>query len=356
MRHDITWSYRSIPFNAKACGPTAATLACRQTEGCALKKSQTKQALLSVLLGPTGLFYTSANVALFLTLLTLVGALVVPHMVLYVLAASLIVSVACGVLLVKSHNDLTTEREFTPSTYIGRVSCRVIGTNQFKRDYSRPLAQAKFRRKARLVATYGLATACLLITGYIALPAATTQLGASPSVDDLPDITMNGQAVAVAEQSANIPKIAAARTTAKSLSNTGVWQIYPDNAEHSFKARLLGNYYQNTSEGYYRPTLTLTCDSGHATISFNAFEVLGTESASLTLLFDTRPEQSFNWRLQSNYRHAYSAASKPLLKNLSRSNSLQISYRPFGSEDERSIEFDLGKSASITSQLSRQCA
>lgn len=335
-----------------------------------MKKSQTKQALLAVLFGPAGLFYCSANAALMLTLLTLIGVLVGPQLVLYTIAASFVASIGLGALLVRSHNKFTVDREYVPSTYIGRVSCRVIGKNQFKRDYSRPLAQAKFKRKAKLAASYGLATACLLVTGFIALPTLKSQLNTPDNQSDDAQHTLaatklesnskdSAAAMSEAMSEANGPnatlRIAAARSHAGSLSNIGVWQVYPDKGDRSFKAQLLGNHYQNTSEGYYRPTLTLSCDSGHATISFDAFEVLGTESASLTLHFDTRPEQSFNWRLQSDYRRAYSAASKPLLNNLSRSNSLQISYRPFGSEEERSIDFDLGKSSTITSQLSKQC-
>jgi hypothetical protein len=345
---------------------TAATHACWKTGGCALKKSQTKQALLSVLFGPAGLFYCSANAALLLTLLTLVAVLFAAQFALYIIAASFISSVVCGALLVVSHNKLTAEREYVPSTYIGRVSCRVIGKNQFKRDYSRPLAQAIFKRKAKLVASYGLATACLVITAYIALPKAKTRLDTLNNNGEIQHVlaanepaTYSGGDTAAATGSDGLTEtlqIAAAKPHHTSLSNIGVWQVYPDEGEYSFKAKLLGNHYQNTSEGYYRPTLTLSCDSGHAIISFDAFEVLGTESASLTLLFDTRPEQSFNWRLQGDYRRAFSAASKPLLKNLSRSRSLQISYRPFGSEKERSIDFDLGKSSTITSQLNKQCA
>lgn len=306
--------------------------------GCGVKKSQAKQALLAIVLGPAGLFYSSVNVALLLILITLIGVLVVSSQSLYVLIGSFLLSVLCGWVLVRAHNRHIKDRDFALSTYIGRVSCRVIGTTRFKRDYTRPLAIAKFKRRLRSGATYGLATLCVVITAYIAMPNAKRQI----------DTQLDGQTT-------DAPEIAAA-SALPSLSNIGVW-LYDDeeNSRH-FQARLQSNNYQATSEGYYRPTLSLNCDSGHATVSFNAYEVLGTEDTMLTLNFDTTPEESYHWALNGDYRSAYTPASKPLLKKLTVSEHLQINYRPFGAAESRSIDFSLGKSAVATGKLQNRCA
>lgn len=291
------------------------------------------------MLGPAGLFYSSVNVALLLILTTLIGVLVVSSQSLYVLIGSFLLSVLCGWVLVRSHNRDVGDTDFALSTYIGRVSCRVIGTTRFKRDYTRPLAIAKLKRRLRSGATYGLATLCVAITAYIAMPNAKRQ------IDTQFDSELDNEAPSIAAASA-LPR----------LSNIGVWLYNNDEDNHSFQARLQSNDYQATSEGYYRPTLSLSCDSGHATVSFNAYEVLGTEDTMLTLHFDTTPEESFHWALHGDYRSAYTPASKPLLKKLTVSEHLQIDYRPFGAEESRSIDFSLGKSAVATGKLRNRCA
>lgn len=318
-----------------------------------MKKSQAKQALLSSLLGPAGLFYSSLNSALSLTLLTLTGVLVFADQALYVLLSSFAAAIVCGVLLVRSHNRKVNLREFTLSTYIGRVSCKVIGKTRFKRDYSRPLAKAKFKRKMRNSATYALASSCLVLTGLIALPNAINQF------NSIQNKLVPGTKVATIPQAQRtddtreVPAIAAATDA---LSNIGIWQMEATDDNNKFKARLQGNHYQSTSEGFYRPTLTLSCDGGGAKISFAAHEVLGTEHTRLTLQFDKQPKKTRDWNLFDDYRSAYITASKPLLNKLSRSEQLQISYRPFGSDESRSIDFSLGDSSGVTRKLQRKCA
>lgn len=324
-----------------------------------MEKSQTKQALLCLLAGPAGLFYTSVNSALALTFSTLFGVLLFAEQTLYVLLGAYITSVVSGIFIVRLHNKQVAKRDFTLSTYIGRVSCKVIGKTHFKRDYTQPLARAKLKRRAQTAARYSLASLCLLITGILSYPNAVNQLTlmrqninaelvmASIAGDNSPPKNV----VTVAE-----PRLAAATADKLTLTNVGIWQIESPGDDNIFQARLLGNTYQITSEGSYRPTLTLSCSGGQATINFNAFEVLGTEDARLALTFDTRPEQSSEWALHNDYRSAYKAASSPLLSQLSKSFHLQISYRPFGSSENRSIDFDLGKSSVVTKKLKRQCA
>jgi len=320
-----------------------------------LQKSQTKQVLLSVLLGPAGLLYSSVNAALILTFLTLIGVLVAANQALFVLVTSVIASVLCGWLLVRSHNKHVSVRDFTLSTYIGRVSCKVIGKTRFKRDYSRSLAKAQLRRRLRATATFSLALLCLLLTGVIALPNAMNQFQHLTQEQGPDGVVAENEHLEANNPSLNTPSMAAAMTNEEELSNIGIWLIEQETGADEFHARLLGNNYQSTSEGFYRPILSLSCNSGQATISFEAYEVLGTENTQLTLHFDTRTKEQSEWHLQGDYRSAYTTASKPLLNKLSRSETLQISYRPFGSDENRSVDFDLGQSSAVTSKLGRQC-
>jgi len=309
--------------------------------------------MLSVLFGPAGLFYSSVNTALVLTLLTLTGVLTFSEYTLYVLVGSFTMAILCGWLLVQSHNKHVNVRDFTFSTYIGRVSCKVIGKSRFKRDYSRPLARAKFKRKLRTTLTFTLASLCLIVTGLIAIPNALNQISTIQN-----SVVVNGHSDPSNNEDtleSTVPQIAAAFDE-QELSSIGIWQIKSQHEEDEFHAHLKGNRFQNTSEGYYRPTLTLSCISGNPTISFEAFEVLGTEKTQLTLLFDARPQESYKWRLHSDYRSAYSTATNSLLSKLSKAEDLQISYLPFGSIERKSIEFTLGKSSVITRKLKRQCA
>ncbi len=328
-----------------------------------MKKSQTKQALLSVFFGPAGLFYISVNAALFLTLLTLIGVIVFSDAALHVLLASFTGTVVIGYLLVHSHNRLVNSKEFTLSTYVGRVSCKVIGKSRFKRDYSKPLAKAKLKRKVRDTASYALASLCLVLAGLVALPKATDQIDAitQKMADDEKVAEADNENSSQPALADVAPLVAAAHQSTPAseansqLTNIGIWNVQAHTAGTDFQARLLGNTYKNTSEGYYRPVLILDCDRGQATIRFDAFEVLGTENTQLTLNFDSGPQETFNWKLHSDYRSAYTTASKTLLKKLSRSKQLQVGYRPFGSDLNRSIDFDLGDSSTVTSKLKRRC-
>jgi len=304
-------------------------------------------------MGPAGLFYSSVNTALTLILLTLMSVLIISEQVLFVLLAAYCISAICGWLLVRSHNRKVKSREFTLSTYIGRVSCKVVSKTRFKRDYSRPLARAKFKRKIRTSATYALALSCLLLTGIIALPNATAQLR-SIQKELLQDrtfaATIPDRDTTATTEVSDLPQMAAATDV---LSNIGVWQLEESG---KFKARLQGNTYQSTSAGLYRPTLTLSCDSGGKKISFAAYEVLGTEHTHLTLQFDKKPQKSREWKLHDDYRSAYIAVSQTLLSKLSTSEQLRISYRPFGADTVRSINFSLGDGSDITRKMRRQCA
>jgi len=202
-------------------------------------------------------------------------------------------------------------------------------------------------------ATYAMASSCLVLTGLIALPNAIAQFHTLQTkfTDDKKFTTTSNQQQS--DNTKSVPKMAAATGT---LSNIGIWQIEPDNGNSRFTARLLGNNYLSNSSGFYRPELTLSCDSGRAKISFTAFEVLGTEHTNMTMQFDMQPGKSLEWNLHNNYEGAYITASKPLLNKLSRSEQLQINYRPFGSDEYRSVDFSLGASSDVTKKMKRQCA
>ena len=297
-------------------------------------KSQVKQLLLAALFGPLGVLYTSTVASLVLTLSTLIALYFWPGNRLLVIAMSIASAVLAGCVLAIVHNRKAENRNFRCSGYIGRVSCKVIGPTQFKRDYNKPLARVRRYKRLR--------TACMYAT--------TCAGGAICAIMVYPDIDTTDTLRSKTGHQA-VPIIAAARAP---LEDTEIWQVARDTSDE-FQAVLRANDYQTSSVGLYRPKLQLSCANNKTALTFIAVEVMGTGKTRLKLGFDQQANTSVNWHSSEDYQSANAPRPIGMVRKFKSTDSLQIAYWPFGQTAPKTATFNLSNSDQVVDKVRSLC-
>lgn len=306
-----------------------------------MRKSQIKQTLLSAFCGPPGLCYSSIKAALLLTLTTLLLILAFNNHSLIILCASFPVSVLAGALLVRAHNKKLAISEFSPSTYIGKVSCQVVGKTTIKRDYHKLLVKARRKNRFNTHANTALGLMCVIVTAFIALP------------DLLERLTISSQLkVDVSTDTNSLSKTPG--TNKIELLNSGRWQIKNDEPG-SYSVSLKADEYQNSSEGWYRPELTLSCHNNKTNLVFSTMEILGTEVSNINLSFDSFTGEQKKWKTRADYRSALAPLPISLAKTITESGNLKVAYQTFGTSQTKTANFKLSDSADAVKSVRQKC-
>jgi len=253
-----------------------------------------------------------------------------------VLLYSVLIAIATGILLVRTHNRQARKRDYTESTYIGRVRCRVVGKKPVKRNYSDRLEKIRRAKKLHMATVCTLATLCLVTGLFNALP------------------YINNYKSGVA----NEPLISAAtavKPDSRTLENSEFWQ-FTEKGVRDITATLKADSYQNGSDGWYRPQLTLNCIGNKTSLDFRTREALGTESAKLTVSFDNVSVTEFNWSTSKDYQAAHVTHAIALARQIAKAHRLKIAYTPFGTSESKIATFNLGASAAAVKKVRGKCA
>lgn len=307
-----------------------------------MRKSQIKQALLSALCGPLGLCYISVKAALLLSLTTLLLIFALKHQSLLILFLSLPISIFAGAMLVRSHNKKLSIRDFSLSTYIGRVSCQVIGKTEIKSEYHKLLTKARWKNRVNAHANTVLGIMCIIVSAFIAMPNLIENFTAA-------SLAANENTTEV-----NSPSKTASTKKIEPLDN-GRWQIESSEG-NNFTASLKADEYQDSSDGWYRPTLKLACINNKTNLIFSTSEILGTAKTNITLSFDGSGEKPKPWKTATDYRSAIAPAPISLTKKIRESDSLTVSYQTFGTTQKKAATFKLSDSQSTIKSFRKQCS
>ncbi len=306
-----------------------------------LRKSHLKQALLAAMLGPLGLCYVSINAALSLTLLTLVSILLLKHYSVYFLLISVPLAIALGLLLVNNYNRRVGVRSFTLSTYIGRVSCKIIDKTPTARSYKKVLAKARLKNTIAKHLHKALAALCIIVTGFIAAPniIKNVDLKSTPKAHAEPLTESSDKSVAVSIVAAD----------------DGKWTINLDEG-NAYSASLSTARYENSSDGLYRPSLTMSCINNKTSVTFNSNEILGTETTAIGLSIDDVKLSETRWPSTTDYKSA--SAPKPinLARQLIDKRTLEITFHPFGSNEHKLARFNLTNSNTPIETIKKHCS
>lgn len=303
-----------------------------------MRKSHTKQLLLTTFFGPIGILYVSVSTALALTLATLTAVLVANENSIFVLVTSSLIAAVVGSMFVRSHNRMTRLRDYSVSTYIGQVSCKITGKKPVKRNYSQRLAKVRRAKKIRAATVYALATLCVMVGALNTLPYVVNQFN---------NILTFAEPVASAATPPSLGKL--------KLNDTEVWQ-FTDTNDRNIAATLKADNYQTGSDGWYRPELALKCIDNTTQMEFSTEEVLGTRTVSLLLSFDNAEETRVYWPIGEDYRTAGTSHAVSLAKNIARAHSIKIAYTPFGTEVPKIAAFNLAQSSGVVNTIKQKCS
>lgn len=304
-----------------------------------MRKSQIKQTLLSTFFGPPGLCYVSVKAALAATLASLMLILALKNYSLMVLLMSIPATVVYGALLVRWHNKKLVIKNFTPTNFIGQVSCRVVGKTAIKRDYHQLLAKARWKNRISAQANSVLAGLCIVVSAFIAIPNLTDQLAISSLEKNQPSASVNSSD---SNASRNIK-----------LFNNGRWQV---ETTPNMSASLKADAYQNSNNGRYRPTLTLACIDNKTSLRFTTAEILGTENTPVVVSFDGSAQNVKQWKTSADYQSAVAPAPIRLVKQFNQKSSVTLSFQPFGASQKKTATFKLSYSADTIKSIRKKCS
>lgn len=303
--------------------------------------SSYNQLLLCAILGPLGVFYSSPLISIVLTIITAIAVIFSPANVLYIIAASFIVSIFASMFLVSRHNRLLA-KNFEPSSFLGGVSCKVIRRETSDKEYH--LKLRKVRRKKRAIRHVVFCFAVLGIAGcgLVLHPDFRYTLQSS---------YMFG--ISSPENSTVI------LTDPSSVSGEYAEQKTPSwiraEQEDSVSSSLRALEYQDSSDGYYRPEIELSCGNRARAVSFIASEVLGTESASIIMKSDDNQKLELQWTISDDFTVATVSKPDEAVRLIRAAKELSVVYKPFGSEHEKVATFDLRNSTEELDALAGRC-
>jgi len=299
-----------------------------------VEKSQIKQVLLVGVFGPLGILYSSPTAALFLTFATLCAMLLIPGYILTIIAVVAALSVVCGGASVAMHNRDDRRRNYSTSSFIGRVNCKVTGKTALQKNYHNPLAKVRRYRKMKHIAQSTLAIALAVVSAAIAAPRIETALLVrfpAPSVEPLP--------------AAALPSKMPAKSD---------WTTRQAD-DGNFSAVLGAVSYQESNEGLYRPRLEVACVDNRSQLKFNTQEILATDKTALKIAIGSNEAIQTEWAVSDDYRTAVAPHAITTIKQIGANDKFAISYLPFGADQSKTAVFNTSKSAEAISALRSAC-
>ncbi len=111
----------------------------------------------------------------------------------------------------------------------------------------------------------------------------------------------------------------------------------------------------NINNELYRPAIRLSCKDNSFTASYQTKEILGTESATLSITLDDSLPLVQNWALNPSYQSAITDTPAVFISHLKMARKLSIGYKPFGEDSEKTATFDLHGSAISINVFKRKC-
>jgi len=308
-----------------------------------VRKSPYKQCLLSATLGPFALFHLNPILALALLTPTVSALAVSIEYVFFILGASATLSVVFGVILVNKHNrDLV--KNFQHSTYYGNVSGKVVRREAADKDYHRALNKVRQRKFAGKFATYSLLLLCVIASGFILAPNIQHALNSVES-------SIASNSVGFTDSDSPVVKVGANYTIDHERQPIWVQSTHKGNVSASLKAV----EYQNSSDGFYRPDIRLSCEQNNYSVSFSVNEVLGTDITRLSITSDRNQVLEGNWQLSENYYTATATNTDEMINTLSSAIEVTVAYRPFAAEAIKVSTFNLQGSAKAISVFKERC-
>lgn len=314
-------------------------------------KSQISQLFFASCFGPLGLLYSSLTAALLLTVATLLAALLfLPHIA-YVVTGSLILSVFIGDRLVCTYNRRRQSLLYNPGAYIGGVRCRLTGHKVANEPgYAAALKRVRWHRRIVAVSKYGLSPLALLVCIWLTQPeplrnalvvALQAPLSAAASVESEPPFEA-------------ALRVDSALPDSLPSESASYWQALPGAAgEVAFT--LKSRNFINTTDGWVRPLLKLSCASNRTRMQIQTHEVLGTEYARVSFALAADKLAAASWTLHSDYRTLQVSQPVSLVRRFVGSNNLQVIYQPFDSDTRRYATFDLSDSQRVVASVRRAC-
>jgi hypothetical protein len=322
---------------------------CDEKEVLKVYKSQMSQLLFATCFGPIGLIYSSMPAALLLTVLTVIAALFFLSQIVYVVIASLILSVFIGDQLVCAYNRNRHTQLHNPGTYLGGVRCRVIGKGANAPHYAAALNKARWHRRAVAWCKYFVSPVVIFTCTWFAQPepvqrAFVDSVQRMIMADDEPGI-----AAAHAALRDDVPDMVLSE-------DPGIWRANEDGNADVLAFVLKARNFVNSPNGWIRPELQLECRDNRTSVLLIAHEVLGTERARVQYRLDVGHPVSSHWALRSDYSSAIAANSIALARLLRRHKDLQVSYQPFHSDHRRTINFELQSASEVVDKVRRRCS
>lgn len=311
-----------------------------------MRKSYIKQTLLAAFFGPLGICYSSVKAALTLTLCTLVLILVLKNHDVHLLIMSIPVAIALGNIIVHTQIRKANNRDFRLSTYIGQVSCRIVGKKPVKREYHKALAKTRRQKKLSVMLNGTLAGLCIFISGLITAPEVTKLLKNNAVPTDHTDTEL----ATIAEQSPDSTE----------FSDSGTWYTTISES-NNFTASLKADEYQYSSDGWYRPKLTLSCIANKTTLLFESVEILGPESTAISLTFNNvkpaKSQEKMQWNTTPDYRSAIAPRAIAIISRLTEIESVDVTFQPFGGDSSsKTSSFNLSNSHDVVQTVKKQCS
>lgn len=304
-----------------------------------------KQTALALLIGPPALCYVSVNAGLWLTLGTLLVILSFEDNALYLLLASFPVAAVLGLLLVYYHNRKIAIREFSLSTYIGRVSCKFDHKSPVQRSYHKSLSRARLKNQIVKHQPTVLGILCTVIITWIAAPNLVNRLAmyknlawrtkvASDNSDPLPE-----------KKPANVK-----------LPDSGMWTVDVINNNQVSAVLKADDYQKNSNNITYRPKLILSCTDNKTTLKFETAEILGTEKALIKMAFSNNKVKQKHWNVTADYQSALAPDPINTAREIRDHSQVEVFFNPFETNAPKTTHFDLHNSRDIVREIAERCS
>ena len=113
--------------------------------------------------------------------------------------------------------------------------------------------------------------------------------------------------------------------------------------------------YQNSSDGFYRPDIRLSCQQNNYSVSFAVNEILGTDTTRLSITSDSKQVLDEKWQLSESYYTATTTNPDELIKTLRSAVEITVTYRPFAAKSIKVSTFNLQGSAQAISVFKERC-
>lgn len=296
-----------------------------------MPKSIAVQLALSAVLGPVGLAYSNLQIALGATALTLTALIVFKPFIFLIGCITVILSMVCGVMLVRTERQREETRNFQLSTFVGQVSCQVTNKGKRQQRYQPILNRLRFRKRLNQVFNCTLVGLCFVLAALIVNPQWIAKLKSNLFIEEIPPAGFN-----------NItPPTDSAETVSLSES------------EHGYIIK--SKNFVIGSNGAHRARLSLTCVDNRTYLSLVADDVLGTDNSDIIIALDNNELVKQRWKIEDQLHQARARSPISTLQRIGRSNKLSLQYRAFGSDSTNTAVFDVSDVKQATESVRKRC-